>query len=622
MAIKVSIDTSSPAPPPVPWVAMNSAFQQAMQSALQGGSGVSNYYNGQLGRRDLLNRIKSQGTAAFTQGVQSTGSCVQFSNTASWADVPADVSHLTSDAATFEAWINTSVAPEAFNGQVVYIGKDGDGALPRISVDASSRIKVYWSPAGTGGSHASSDTRPIIDGRWHHVAVVFDRGAITFYKDGQATTEEAAVSMPGGQPAGSPCQIGAAFGDATGFVGQVFDLRAWNQPRTAEQIRGLMYGAVDGTLVQQLGTFKAQGLLIAANFDSGRAPVNLVNGATGDLNGCTIVQSPLPQPGYTVVRAALGDYSVEIRTQVSPAPTGEGGGDGHPVTVPGSIAIFLNGPIGQQEITAQKIQVVADEASEIAAAAGVIAKVFQVGLTRYFSSLAEAGGEEAVGVAVETAAAAGSEEIAASIGLEIALGALAVVELIGIVVAVAAVAILIIEALFQRRTHQLTIFNTTDSSFRFEVSYLYNSQPAGAQQGVLPPKSTVKDDSSPIWGPITYDLASKAVLFLQNQELYEGIGYVLNFQSDSAPPFAVLGDIPDAGANSFLVQEGSQGGENWYDDITGGDNPFKQNHALKQLRQQVQVGPRRLTLVNDQLTGNTNYSGYTGENYCSILYIE
>ena len=67
----------------------NASFR--LQSALQGGGGVSNYYNGQLARRDLLNRIKSQGTAAFTQGVQSTGSCVQFSNTASWADVPADV---------------------------------------------------------------------------------------------------------------------------------------------------------------------------------------------------------------------------------------------------------------------------------------------------------------------------------------------------------------------------------------------------------------------------------------------------------------------------------------------------------------------------------------------------
>jgi hypothetical protein len=561
-------------------------------------------------------------TTAEAVQAPSTGSCLQFSNTASWADVPADVSHVTSDAATFEAWINTSAAPDAFNGQVIYIGKDGDGALPRISVDASSRIKVYWSRAGTGGGHGSSDTRPIIDGRWHHVAVVFDRGAITFYKDGQPTTEQAPVSMPGGQPAGSPCQIGAGFGDATGFVGQVFDLRVWNQPRTGEQIRGLMYGAVDGTLAQQLGTFKGQGLLIAANFDSGRAPVNLVSGATGDLNGCSIVQSPLPHPSYTVVRAALGDYSLEIRTQVNPPPASEGGGDGHAVTVPGSIAIFLNGPIGQQEITAQNIKVAADEASEIAAAAGVIAKVFQVGLTRYFSSLAEAGGEEAMDIAVETAAAAGSDEIAGSIGLEVAFGALAVVEVIGIVVAVAAVAIIIIEAIFQRRTHQLTIFNTTDSSFRFGVSYLYNSQPTGAPQGVLPPKSTVKDDTSPIWGPITYDLASKAVLFLQNQDLSKGVGYVLNFQSDSAPPFAVLGDIPVAGANSFLVQEGYQGGEAWYDDVTGGDNPFTPNRALKQLRQQVQVGPRRITLVNDQLTGNTNYGGYTGENYCSILYIE
>jgi hypothetical protein len=553
--------------------------------------------------------------------MQSSGSCLQFADTSGWADVPADVSHLTSDAAAFEAWIKTSATPAAFNGQVVYIGKQGDGAAPRVSVDASSRIKIYWSSAGAGGSHASTDTTPITDGNWHHIAVVVDHGAITFYKDGGPTTEQVPVTMPGGQPAGSPCQLGAGFGDATGFVGQVFDLRVWNQPRTADQIRGLMYAAVDGSLTQQMNTLKQQGLLLAASFDSGRGvPVNLVSGATGDLNDCTIAQSTLPPPGYTVVRAALGDYSLEIRTQVDSPPLG--GGDGHAVTVPGSIAIFLNGPIGQQEITEQNVQVFADEASEITAAAGVIAKVFQVGLTRYFASLAEAGGEETAGAAVEMAAAAGSEEIAASIGLEVALGALAVVELVGIIVAVAAVAIFIIEALIQRRTHQLTIFNTTDSSFAFQITYLYNSQPTGATQGVLPPKRKVEDDSSPIFGPITYDLASKAVLFLQNQNPAMGIGYVLNFQSDSAPPFAVLGDIPDAGPNSFLVQPGSQGGQNWYNDVTGGVYPWTENHALKQLRQQVQAGPRRLTLVNDQLTGNTSYGGYTGENYCSILYIE
>ena len=619
MAIKVSLDTSSPnTPPSVPRVAMTDAFQHAMQSALQGGGGVRDYYNGQLGRRDLLARIKAAGAAAFTEAGQPTGGCLQFANTAGWADVPADISHLSSDAATFEAWINTSATPDAFNGQVVYIGKDGDGASPRISVDASSRIKVYWSAAGSGGSHASSDTTSITDGTWHHIAVVVDHGTVSFYKDGRPTTEQSPVTMPAGQPAGAPCQIGAGFGDATGFVGQVFDLRLWNRARSGDQIRGLMHAAVDGSLTQQLNTLKQQGLLIAASFDAGRkAPVNLVTGATGDLHDCAVVVGPLPPPGYRVLRAALGDYGLEIRTHVDPAPPC---GDGHAVTVPGSIAIFLDGPAGQQEITARKVKVAADEASEIAAAAAVIAKVFQAGLTRYFSTLAEAGGEEAADVAVETAAAAASEEIAGGIGLEIAFGALAVVEVIGLVVAVAAVAIIIIEAIFQRRAHQLTIFNTTDSDFAFHITYLYNSRPAGAVGGVLPPKTKASEESP--FGAITYDLASKAVLFLQNEILAMGIGYVLNFQSNGAPPFAVLGDIPVSGPNSFLVEETWQGGEGYYDDVTGGSDWTRPNRALKQLRQQVQVGPRRLTLVNDQLTGNTSYGGYTGENYCSILYIE
>ncbi|HEX8766801.1 MAG TPA: LamG domain-containing protein, partial [Jatrophihabitans sp.] len=242
---------------------------------------------------------------------QSTGSCLSFPDAGGWADVPADVSHLSSAAATIEAWIKTSATPDAYNGQVVYIGKDGDGASPRLSVDADSRIKLYWSSAGTGGSHASADTRPITDGTWHHLAVAIDAGSITFYKDGQPTTEPTPVTMPAGQPAGSPSQIGAGFGDATGFTGQVFDLRLWNRARTGAQIQQLMYAAVDGTLTSQLGALTQQGLLMATTFDPVRnAPVNLVNRATGDLNGCTIITSPLPQnqPAITFGTFASDTY--------------------------------------------------------------------------------------------------------------------------------------------------------------------------------------------------------------------------------------------------------------------------------------------------------------------------
>ena len=122
---------------------------------------------------------------------------------------------------------------------------------------------------------------------------------------------------------------------------------------------------------------------MATTFDPAHnAPVNLVGGATGDLHGCTIVTAPLPRPGYTVLRAALGDCSLEIRTQVDPLPSG---GGSRAVTVPGSIAIFLDGPAGQMELSEQRIAVAADEASEIAGAATVIVGAISSGLTRYWN---------------------------------------------------------------------------------------------------------------------------------------------------------------------------------------------------------------------------------------------
>ncbi|WP_222195814.1 LamG domain-containing protein [Modestobacter italicus] len=240
----------------------------------------------------------------------ATGSCLSFPDPNGWADVAVDVSALSSDAATIEVWISSSATPDAGSGQTIYLGQAGDGAAPRLSIDTDSRIHLYWSTTGTGGSHASADTTPVLDGTWHHIAAVIDAGTITFYKDGQPTTEPTPVTMPTGQPATSPCQIGAGFGDAIGYTGQLFDLRLWHTARTGPEIQQLQYAAVDGTLTTQLAALTQQGLILATTFDpTSNAPINLVDGGAGDLHDCTILTSPLPQDRPTIT---FGSFASDV----------------------------------------------------------------------------------------------------------------------------------------------------------------------------------------------------------------------------------------------------------------------------------------------------------------------
>jgi Concanavalin A-like lectin/glucanases superfamily len=83
-------------------------------------------------------------------------------------------------------------------------------------------------------SGTSADTTPVTDGRWHHIAVVFDQGAITFYKDGMATADTLTVDSP--RQAAGDLQLGAGFGATTGFVGQMYGVRVWSVARTAGEI--------------------------------------------------------------------------------------------------------------------------------------------------------------------------------------------------------------------------------------------------------------------------------------------------------------------------------------------------------------------------------------------------
>lgn len=331
------------------------------------------------------------------------------------------------------------------------------------------------------------------------------------------------------------------------------------------------------------------------------------------------VFQPIEVNGYSCLRAQLDNHQLEIRTQViRPGNAAKG----RPVTTGGSIGIYLKGPAGDEEIVAKKIEVKAQDVAEIAGAASVIADIIGRGLSRYLSSLAESAAEESIDVAVDGAAEAASEEIAEGIGLELAIDGLAVVEFVGIVVAAIALLVILMMGIFKKMTYQLTVFNMTNAEIDFRVTYLYDAR-SRPEYGMLPPVNAVKDTLIPLGGGVSYNLASSTAIFLQNEDK-KGIGFIVVFSTEDLQ-FAVLGDIPSVGDNSFGIYEdfdGDRDREAFYNRITGGNNPLIVSHAHKSHRVEKNIGPYRITLANDKLSGETNYGGVSGYNYTSLLYIE
>jgi hypothetical protein len=87
-------------------------------------------------------------------------------------------------------------------------------------------------------------------------------------------------------------------------------------------------------------------------------------------------------------------------------------------------------------------------------------------------------------------------------------------------------------------------------------------------------------------------------------------------------PRSVLGDIPSVGDNSYGIYEEADGDGVFYNRITGGSNPLIPSSAHKSHRIEEQIGPIKITLANDALSGETGYGGVSGYSYSSLLYIE
>src|SRR6201992_4277951 len=227
------------------------------------------------------------------------GAVLNFPNTACWGEMGGNwTSSVSSSAATFEACIKTT-SPDS---QTIVLGSNSPGATPRLSV-GGDRLSVFWNTTGEGPGWTSADTTPVTDGQWHHVAVVFDQDAITFYKDGIATADQLSVDSP--QQAAGDFQLGAGFGSTVGFVGQLYDVRVWSVARTAQEINSARWTPPSAS---------AAGLTVLTSFNaSNNGVTNLVGGAsTSPAGGATVVTAAVPVPTFVLSLGGGGESVVTM----------------------------------------------------------------------------------------------------------------------------------------------------------------------------------------------------------------------------------------------------------------------------------------------------------------------
>ena len=204
---------------------------------------------------------------------------------------------MSTDAATFEAWIRTASKAS----QTIVIGSNPPGAGPRISV-GGDQLSVYWNAGGSAPGWTSADTAPVTDGGWHHIAVVFDGGAITFYKDGVATADRLTVSEA--QQAAGTFQLAAGFGSVTGFTGELYDVRVWSVARSAQQIASWRWAPLSLT---------EPGLTVRTSFDPARQQIiNVVGGAADSITAGTIITADLPFPSCALVFCGGAQDAVDL----------------------------------------------------------------------------------------------------------------------------------------------------------------------------------------------------------------------------------------------------------------------------------------------------------------------
>lgn len=157
-----------------------------------------------------------------------------------WVTIPDHATLDITNPISISAWVKTSDT----NARAIFghhSNADEGGFDLAIGLGGSTGKLTFWS-SGEGGWTSYTEATTVNDGAWHHVAVTFDSGTVTFYIDSTAMTATAGVATPG--TSGQQALIGGYAGSAPtlSYLGLIDDLVITNTVLSAGNITSLYNG--------------------------------------------------------------------------------------------------------------------------------------------------------------------------------------------------------------------------------------------------------------------------------------------------------------------------------------------------------------------------------------------
>jgi Bacterial Ig-like domain (group 3)/Bacterial lectin/Concanavalin A-like lectin/glucanases superfamily/Galactose oxidase, central domain len=195
---------------------------------------------------------------------------------------------ISTDAATFSVWINTTI-----KGQQMIL--QTSAVKPAVYLE-NDQISIAY----PGESWTSTDTTPVSDGLWHHIAVSFDQGKITIYKDGVATQDSFTVPSPIASDDTVNFGGGGVYTQIPSFNGQMWNAQEWASASSASDIQAQMFPNYNGVY--------PAALRVLSSFDSNAGTAtNLIDGSSARVKEVTMASVTLPFQGqYPATTEQMG----------------------------------------------------------------------------------------------------------------------------------------------------------------------------------------------------------------------------------------------------------------------------------------------------------------------------